>query len=79
MDNSKLFYVLNLSELQRQEIIRAFKDNSDFKGVLESISRNNPVTGLQAPLMQKYIRQWISEVYLTPFWIVYNFWKYPKT
>lgn len=78
MDNSKLFYILNLTELQRNELIKVIKDNPNFNDLVTSISRNNPVTGLQAPLIQKMYRQWMSETLLVPFWFVYNFWKYPR-
>jgi TusA-related sulfurtransferase len=78
MDNSKLFYILNLTELQRNELIKVIKDNPNFNDLVTSISRNNPVTGLQAPLIQKMYRQWLSETLLVPFWFVYNFWKYPR-
>ena len=78
MDNSKLFYILNLTELQRNELIKVIKDNPNFNDLVTSISRNNLVTGLQAPLIQKMYRQWLSETLLVPFWFVYNFWKYPR-
>ena len=78
MDNSKLYYILNLTELQRNELIRVIQDNPNLNSLVVGVSRNNPVTGIQAPIIQKMYRQWVSETYLTPFWFVYNLWKYPK-
>ena len=78
MDNSKFYYILNLTELQQNELLRVIRNNPNFNDLVVSVSRNNPVTGIQAPIIQKMYRQWVSEIYLTPFWFVYNLWKYPQ-
>ena len=77
-DNSKLFYCLELTQRQHEELVKVIQENPSLDSTLQATCRNNPFTGHQAPIINKLMRQYLAEVIQAPFWFYYNLWKYPN-